>query len=91
MSKITFRADDDLISKLEELDASKSEIMREALRIYLDSEGTTPVGDDDSSHSREEITLDRFVREHIDDIVTERVNDMVTRPELQDKIGRAHV
>ena len=36
MSKITFRADDELITRLEEFDASKSEIMREALRAYLD-------------------------------------------------------
>ena len=36
MSKITFRADDDLVRRLEEFDASKSEVMREALRAYLD-------------------------------------------------------
>jgi len=35
MSKITFRADDDLIDQLEAFDASKSEVMREALREYL--------------------------------------------------------
>ncbi|TKX76890.1 ribbon-helix-helix protein, CopG family, partial [Halorubrum sp. SD626R] len=32
MSKITFRADDDLVERLEACDASKSEVMREALR-----------------------------------------------------------
>jgi hypothetical protein len=36
MSKITFRADDDLIEQLEGFDGSKSEVMREALRTYLD-------------------------------------------------------
>jgi Arc/MetJ-type ribon-helix-helix transcriptional regulator len=36
MSKITFRAADDLVERLEEFDASKSEVMREALRTYLD-------------------------------------------------------
>ncbi|MFB6194964.1 MAG: zinc ribbon domain-containing protein [Haloplanus sp.] len=36
MSKITFRADDDLVERLEAFDASKSEVMREALRTYLD-------------------------------------------------------
>lgn len=36
MSKITFRADDDLVNQLEEFDASKSEILREALREYLE-------------------------------------------------------
>jgi hypothetical protein len=36
MSKITFRADDGLVERLEEFDASKSEVMRDALRTYLD-------------------------------------------------------
>jgi Arc/MetJ-type ribon-helix-helix transcriptional regulator len=36
MSRITFRADDDLVRRLEEFDASKSEVMRDALRAYLD-------------------------------------------------------
>ena len=36
MSKITFRAADDLVERLEAFDASKSEVMREALRTYLD-------------------------------------------------------
>ncbi|MFB6108725.1 MAG: zinc ribbon domain-containing protein [Haloplanus sp.] len=36
MSKITFRADDDLVERLEAFDASKSEVMRDALRTYLD-------------------------------------------------------
>jgi Arc/MetJ-type ribon-helix-helix transcriptional regulator len=36
MSKITFRADDDLVERLEGFDASKSEVMRDALRTYLD-------------------------------------------------------
>jgi len=37
MGKITFRADDDLIEGLEGLEASKSEVMREALREHLGS------------------------------------------------------
>ena len=91
MSKITFRADDDLISELEELDASKSEIMREALRLYLDSEdtildseGSILNSDSDSSHSRDELTFDQFVCERVDDHITERVNNILTRPEPQD-------
>ncbi|WP_248897810.1 double zinc ribbon domain-containing protein [Haloplanus halobius] len=45
MSKITFRADDDLVKQLEEFDASKSEVMREALRTYLDgTERDRPAG-----------------------------------------------
>ncbi|WP_211311861.1 double zinc ribbon domain-containing protein [Halarchaeum salinum] len=36
MSKITFRADAGLVERVEALDASKSEVMRRALRAYLD-------------------------------------------------------
>ena len=39
MSKITFRADDELVERLEAHDASKSEVMRQALRAYLDDPG----------------------------------------------------
>jgi NADH pyrophosphatase NudC (nudix superfamily) len=77
MSKITFRADDDLISKLEALDASKSEIMREALRTYLGSE-------DSSQIHHDKITFDQLVSEHVDNLVTERVNEAVARSEPQD-------
>lgn len=45
MSKITFRADDELIERIEERDASKSEIMREALRAYLDREEPSRVSE----------------------------------------------
>jgi hypothetical protein len=60
MSKITFRADDDLVDAVEDLDASKSEVMREALRSYL--EGA------DASDAR---------TDSIDDVVAERVNELV--------------
>lgn len=56
MSKITFRADDDLVERVEALDASKSEVMREALRTYLD--GQSPVVDLD--------LLDDLVAERVD-------------------------
>ncbi|MFD1632326.1 double zinc ribbon domain-containing protein [Haloplanus ruber] len=42
MSKITFRADDDLVERLEEFDDSKSEVMRDALRTYLDDAEREP-------------------------------------------------
>lgn len=44
MSKVTFRADDDLVTRLEALDTSKSEAMREALREYLDRQTTDESG-----------------------------------------------
>lgn len=65
MSKITFRADEDLVDAVEELDASKSEIMRDALRRYLASDS----GPDAIGH--------RPVEESLDDLVTRRVNEML--------------
>jgi len=62
MSKITFRADDDLVEHVEELDASKSEVMRAALRSYLDDEAAS-----DASGS-----LDDMVAERVDDLVEAR-------------------
>jgi hypothetical protein len=35
MARLTFRADDELVRQLEEMDSSQSEVMREALRQYL--------------------------------------------------------
>ncbi|WP_458206126.1 double zinc ribbon domain-containing protein [Haladaptatus sp. NG-SE-30] len=65
MSKITFRADDDLVERIESLDASKSEVMREALREYLD--GHT------ASAERAEGTLDAAVAEHVDALIDQRL------------------
>jgi predicted transcriptional regulator len=55
MSKITFRADDDLVDRVEELDASKSEVMRAALRAYLDREGPRTA---ESGRARREGTVE---------------------------------
>ncbi|EMA43331.1 double zinc ribbon domain-containing protein [Halococcus saccharolyticus] len=62
MSKITFRADDELIDELESLDASKSEAMREALRAYLES-----------ARDADPDSLDDLVRQRVDAIVDERL------------------
>jgi hypothetical protein len=82
MSKITFRADDDLIRQLEEFDASKSEVMREALREYLDeptpsSDSQTPGSDVDAG------SLDDLLADRIDALVSERL-DPVRRRQPQD-------
>jgi Arc/MetJ-type ribon-helix-helix transcriptional regulator len=73
MSKITFRADDDLVTQLEEFDASKSEVMREALRAYLD--------DPDASSTPREApvnagpdSLDDLIAARVDDLITERID-----------------
>ena len=52
MSKITFRADDALIDHIESLDASKSEIMRDALRMYLGLDTTPGVNDRSTTSPR---------------------------------------
>lgn len=82
MSKITFRADDDLIERLEEFDASKSAIMREALRSYLEgsTEGT-PKTDLDLDHN---VAIDRIIQERVDELITEHINTAFTQPEPQD-------
>ena len=69
MSKITFRADDDLVEQIEALDASKSEVMREALREYLDADAsdTDPAPSDAGS-------LDELVAERIDTLVERRLD-----------------
>ncbi|MCG1002138.1 MULTISPECIES: zinc ribbon domain-containing protein [Halobacterium] len=61
MSKITFRADDDLVETVDDLDESKSEVMRAALRAYLDGESDV----DDS--------IDDVVAERVDELVERRL------------------
>ena len=73
MSKITFRADDDLIAQLEEFDASKSEVMREALREYL-GEPTAGVGTGSARERAETGTLDDILLERVDELVEERLD-----------------
>jgi len=58
MSKVTFRADDDLVAAVEDLDASKSEVMREALRTYL-AENRVEAGG----------SLDSVVAERVDELL----------------------
>lgn len=77
MSKITFRADDDLVAQLEEFDASKSEVMRDALREYL-GESTTG-GTEQSSD-----TLDGLVAERVDALIAERLDQAVSPQKPQD-------
>lgn len=64
MSKITFRADDDLVRRIEALDESKSEVMREALRAYLEDASTDAEADG---------SLDALITERIDRRIDERL------------------
>ncbi|RLM76554.1 zinc ribbon domain-containing protein [Halorubrum sp. Atlit-26R] len=69
MSKITFRADDDLVDRLEACDASKSEVMREALRTHLDGEGDASDASDAATGSVDDALADR-----VDDLIAERLD-----------------
>ena len=80
MSKITFRADDDLVEQLEACDASKSEVMREALRTHL--------GDADSASDASDATLDAAVADRIDDLIADRL-DAALDNRLGDRSGNA--
>lgn len=71
MAKITFRASEDLVERLESFEESKSEILREALRSYLD--GRPP---DRSA----EATLDQLISERVDDLIEERLDNEGRRP-----------
>ena len=74
MSKITFRADDDLVERLESCDASKSEVMRRALRAYLEA-------DDDPADG----SVDAAVADRVDDLIAERLDEA-----LNERLGAAH-
>ncbi|WP_415380401.1 double zinc ribbon domain-containing protein [Halosimplex sp. TS25] len=88
MSKITFRADDDLIERLEEFDASKSEIMREALREYLDdasdAQASATTSTPGADATEEADSLDALVAERVDAIVAERLDGAFTPSQPQD-------
>ena len=85
MSKITFRADDELIEQLEEFDASKSEVMREALRQYLNG---SPEQDSRSSASSTpsdaDGSVDDLIADRVDAMLAERLNRSVTPQQPQD-------
>ncbi len=79
--KITLRADDDLIDQLEAFDASKSEVMREALREYLE---TRLRASDPPSSASESVTdaetIDELIEERVDSIIADRLQrDTTTR------------
>jgi Arc/MetJ-type ribon-helix-helix transcriptional regulator/predicted RNA-binding Zn-ribbon protein involved in translation (DUF1610 family) len=86
MSKITFRADDELITQLEEFDASKSEVMRQALREYLDTHGDEVIvtEDDNPEPDTGADSLDKLVAERVDAIIADRLDGAFTPAQPQD-------
>ncbi len=82
MSKITFRADEDLIRRLEEFEASKSEVMRQALREYLEREGMeadrgSGWDDVDGATLGAGESVEDLIAERMDAMIAERVNRAV--------------
>lgn len=85
MSKITFRADERLIQRLEEFDASKSEVMREALREYLgNNPSDTDIGRRDDTSEGVDLpretdgeSLDDILAKRVDNLIAERVDKVV--------------
>ena len=87
MSKITFRADDDLVRQLEEFDASKSEVMREALRAYLDSHDEFGVNATQTPQDRsmaDDDSLDAMIAERVDAMIAERLDAAIPSGRPQD-------
>ncbi|MFC7136223.1 double zinc ribbon domain-containing protein [Halobaculum litoreum] len=77
MSKITFRADADLVDRLEGLEGSKSEVMREALRSHLDeaerADATGPDAAAGASGGGDD-SLDDALAARVDELVTARLD-----------------
>jgi Arc/MetJ-type ribon-helix-helix transcriptional regulator/predicted RNA-binding Zn-ribbon protein involved in translation (DUF1610 family) len=85
MSKITFRADDELITQLEEFDASKSEVMREALREYLEAHSDSAVVTDSTPEAdTDNESLDELVADRVDAIIADRLDGAFTPSQPQD-------
>ena len=89
MSKITFRADEDLVERIEARDASKSEIMREALREYLDDSESGRVHEADAPRGRDDRrsadSLDAMIAERVDELVAERLAAWEARASERDR------
>ncbi|GGO01314.1 double zinc ribbon domain-containing protein [Haloarcula pellucida] len=85
MSKITFRADDDLIERLEAFDASKSEVMREALRAYLNDDAeSSDTRSTDADPVTDTESIDELIAERVDTIIADRLAEAVPDRRPQD-------
>ncbi|MFB6210548.1 MAG: zinc ribbon domain-containing protein [Halobacteriales archaeon] len=71
MSKITFRADDELVEEVEAMDGSKSEIARTALREYLGK--ATDRGPERTDMQGDDASLDAILTKRIDELIDQRL------------------
>ncbi len=76
-SKITFRVSDDLLERVDKIDESRSEIMREALRSYLE-EGARNTRDTREPARKTGATLDAVLRQMVEETVEETVDRKLT-------------
>ncbi|MFC7204536.1 zinc ribbon domain-containing protein [Haloferax namakaokahaiae] len=77
MSKITFRADEELVERLDTLDSSKSEVMREALRTYLDGAEREILLEDENDD--EPSGLEEALENRVDELVMARVAELLPK------------
>jgi RNA polymerase subunit RPABC4/transcription elongation factor Spt4/predicted transcriptional regulator len=82
MSKITFRADDDLVRQIEAFDTSKSEVLRQALREYLASHGQADMSD--ASTDATAGSIDELVERRVEAVLDERLGQTAPRSAPQD-------
>ncbi|WP_439025412.1 double zinc ribbon domain-containing protein [Haloarchaeobius sp. DT45] len=95
MSKITVRADDDLVEQLEAREESKSQLVRDALRAYLDGDDREDGAGDDADHaaglSDGHGSLDELVSSRVDELVDARLDqrlDAMVDARLDAKLAR---
>lgn len=84
-SKITFRVSDDLLERVDGIEESRSEIMREALRTYLE-EGAETRGEErrrNTQHGPRKTrpTIDEALRGIVEEVVEETVEGKLERRE----------
>ncbi|MFC6729098.1 CopG family transcriptional regulator, partial [Natronoarchaeum mannanilyticum] len=95
MSKITFRADDDLVEELETFETSKSEVMRRALREYLEASDVADDATEDAPDAETALESpdDAARPESLDDMLAARVDELVERrvdAALDERLGAGH-
>lgn len=82
-SKITFRVSDDLLERVDDIEESRSEIMREALRSYLEEGTGTREGRDAATGRKTRPTQERAT---LDDVLHAMVHDAVEEA-VEEKLG----
>ncbi|MDY7083238.1 MAG: zinc-ribbon domain-containing protein [Halobacteria archaeon] len=89
-SKITFRVSDDLLDEVDAINESRSEVMRDALRHYLDSRSRSRSGspEDSARKTRESSaghtdTIDGLITQRIEEVVENVVDDRLDRMDDQ--------